>query len=70
MSEIATEPSKIIYYCKDCKRLVDGMSMKGKKKYTFQCSICKGTHVAYGSEKSIFNFFHIKEKDLREWGLA
>lgn len=62
-------PAKIIYYCKDCKRIVDGKSRKGKKKYSFACSLCGSKDVAYGTEKSILSFYHIKPAHLREWGL-
>lgn len=69
VTEALDGPAKIIYYCKDCKRIVDGKSRKGRKRYSFACSICGGRDVAYGTEKSIINFYHIKPVHLQEWGL-
>lgn len=50
----------IIFYCKDCMEIVD--AKKIGKKYIYSCPKCKGKNVAFGTEKSIKNYFHIKEK--------
>ncbi len=65
----STTPAKIVYFCKDCKRIVEGKTRRGKKRYSFSCPLCNGHEVAYGTEKSIINYFRIKQADLREWGM-
>jgi DNA replicative helicase MCM subunit Mcm2 (Cdc46/Mcm family) len=70
VAEALDGPAKIVYYCKDCKRIVTGVTKKGRKKYTFKCPECKGSDVAYGTEKSIINYYHIRPVDLQTWGLV
>jgi hypothetical protein len=50
----------ILYYCKDCEKIVD--AQKVGRKYVFRCPICKTKNVAFGTEKSLNNFFHIEDK--------
>lgn len=50
----------ILYYCKDCEKIVD--AQKVGRKYVFRCPICKTKNVAFGTDKSLNNFFHIDEK--------
>jgi DNA-directed RNA polymerase subunit M/transcription elongation factor TFIIS len=69
VDEAKDEPAKIVYYCKDCKRIVDSSSRKGKKKYSFKCSLCGGKDVSYGTEKSIIGYYRIRPVQLKEWGL-
>lgn len=47
----------IVFYCKDCEKLVVGI--KVGRKYVYRCSICKTKNVAFGIEKSIRNFYHV-----------
>jgi len=51
----------ILYYCKDCEKIVD--AQKVGRKYVFRCPICKTKNVAFGTEKSLNNFFHIEENE-------
>jgi len=51
---------KILYYCKDCAKFVDGQQVS--RKYVFRCPICKTKNVAFGTEKSLKNFFHIEDE--------
>ena len=53
--------SKIVYYCKNCKDLVDGERVG--KKYRFVCPVCKETDIPWGTEKSIKSFFKVKDGD-------
>ncbi len=50
----------ILYYCKDCEKIVDAQRIG--RKYVFKCPICKTKNVAFGTDKSLNNFFHIDEK--------
>ncbi|KKP37896.1 hypothetical protein A2483_00170 [Candidatus Peregrinibacteria bacterium RIFOXYC2_FULL_33_13] len=50
---------KIIYFCKDCQKIVDATQIN--KKHNYSCPLCKGKNVAFGTEKSIRNFYHIEE---------
>ena len=51
-------PAKIVYFCKDCEKLVSPKRIG--KKLKFKCDNCKGENVAFGTEQSIHNFFKIK----------
>lgn len=51
----------IIYYCKDCEKIVDAQRIG--RKYVFRCPICKTKNVAFGTEKSIRSFYHVKEDE-------
>lgn len=50
----------IIYFCKDCDKIVDAKQVG--RKYVFRCNICGTKNVAFGTEKSINNFYHVEEK--------
>ncbi len=52
------EPAKIIYYCRDCEKIIKPKRIG--KKLRFTCDECKGNNVAFGSEQSIANFYRIK----------
>lgn len=51
----------IVYYCKDCEKIVDADRVG--RKYVFKCPICKTKNVAFGTEKSIRSFYHLSEKE-------
>jgi hypothetical protein len=48
-------PAKIIYFCKDCEKIVKPKRIG--KKFEFSCLECKGSNVAFGSETSIQNYY-------------
>jgi len=56
--------SPIVFYCKDCEKLVD--ASKFGKRYVYTCKICGTKNVAFGTEKSIKNFFRIPEEKKEE----
>ena len=51
----------IIFYCKDCEKIVE-VERASHRKYVYKCSICKTKNVAFGTEKSIATYFHIEEE--------
>ena len=51
-------PAKIIYFCKDCEKVITPKRIG--KKLKFKCDECRGENVAFGTEQSIYNFFKIK----------
>ena len=51
--------AKVVFYCKDCRKLVE--TMRIGKKYVYTCNLCKTKNVAFGTVKSVASFFHIKE---------
>ncbi|KKQ71842.1 MAG: hypothetical protein UT33_C0012G0050 [Candidatus Peregrinibacteria bacterium GW2011_GWC2_39_14] len=51
----------IVFYCKDCEKIVQADRAFGKK-YVYKCRICKTKNVAFGTEKSIATYFHIEEE--------
>jgi hypothetical protein len=53
--EDAGLPAKIIYFCKDCEKVVKPKRIG--KKFEFSCLECKGNNVAFGSETSIMNYY-------------
>ncbi len=49
----------VVFYCKDCERIVDAHQVG--RKYVYSCNICRTKNVAFGTEKSIRSFFHFDE---------
>ena len=54
-------PAKIVYFCKDCQKLITPKRIG--KKLRFKCDECKGENVAFGTEKSIQSYFDVKPKE-------
>ncbi|MBI5422177.1 hypothetical protein HZA44_03510 [Candidatus Peregrinibacteria bacterium] len=54
-------PAKIVYYCRTCKKLVNPKRIG--KKFQFSCSVCNGVNVAFGSDKSIRDFYRLPNPD-------
>lgn len=48
-------PTKIIYYCQDCKKVIAPKRIG--KKFRFSCAECKGDNVSFGSEKAILSYY-------------
>ena len=53
----------ILFFCRDCQKVVTGPKKIGSR-YIYQCPICNGKNVAFGTKRSICDYFHLKEKDL------
>ncbi|MBI2638200.1 hypothetical protein HYW83_01280 [Candidatus Peregrinibacteria bacterium] len=51
------EAVRIVFYCKDCEKIVDGV--KVGRKYVYRCPLCQTKNVAFGTEKSIKSFYHV-----------
>jgi hypothetical protein len=51
----------LIFYCKDCEKIVDVIPVG--RKFVYKCAICKTKNVAFGTDKSIRNFFRLPEED-------
>lgn len=52
-------PPGVVAYCKDCEKIVEAVAIG--RKFVYRCTICQTKNVAFGTEKSIKNFYHIKE---------
>lgn len=52
-----TSQIRIVFYCKDCEKIVDGQ--KVGRKYVYKCPVCHTKNVAFGTEKSIKSFYHL-----------
>ena len=50
----------MIFYCKDCEKVVDVIPVG--RKFVYKCAICKTKNVAFGTEKSIRNFFRVEKE--------
>ncbi|MFA4890952.1 MAG: hypothetical protein WC604_01175 [Candidatus Gracilibacteria bacterium] len=67
---MAEKSNLIVFYCKDCEKIVS--AEKIGKKYVYKCKLCGTKNVAFGTEKSIKSFFRVKEekkevkKDVKE----
>lgn len=48
---------KIIFYCKNCRTIVDAIRIG--KKYQYKCPTCKQTEVSFGTEMSIKSVYKI-----------
>ena len=55
--------SKIAYYCKECKKLVECTEKKPMK---YACKECKKSSIAFGTERSLKNFYRIKEEEKKD----
>lgn len=51
-------PSELKFYCKDCQKIVETAPVGHK--FVYRCTICQTKNVAFGTEKSLRNFYHIK----------
>lgn len=52
-------PIKIVFFCKDCEKIVVGTKIGNK--YVYKCPVCHTKNVAFGTEKSIKSFYRVKE---------
>ncbi|MBU0706008.1 hypothetical protein KJ657_01895 [Patescibacteria group bacterium] len=52
------QPAKIVYYCRECKKIVTPKRIG--KKLSFRCSECDKEEVSFGTEKSITSHYNIK----------
>ena len=50
--------SPIMFYCRDCQKIAQ--TEKVGTRYVYKCTQCQGNNVAFGTEKSVRNFFHLK----------
>ncbi len=53
------EPTKIVYYCRECKGPTKPQRIG--KKLSFKCAEC-GRNVSFGTEESIHNYYKVKQK--------
>lgn len=56
----ASAASPIIFYCKDCGKIVD--TERIGKKYVYKCKVCGTKNVAFGTDKSVKSFFRVPEE--------
>ncbi len=49
---------RIVFFCKDCYKLVD--AQKIGRKYVYRCPTCHTKNVAFGTEKSVRSFYHVE----------
>lgn len=54
--------NKIIFYCKTCGKIIENPKRMARK-YVYICNDCKTKNVAFGTEKSIKNFYHIEDAE-------
>jgi len=52
------QPAKIVYYCRECKKVVNPKRIA--KKLSFKCPECDKDEVSFGTENSIANYYNIK----------
>ena len=53
---VTSDPT-IVFYCKDCEKIVN--TDRVGKKYVYKCKDCGTKNVAFGTDKSIKSFFRI-----------
>lgn len=51
----------VVYYCKDCEKLVEGKPVG--RKFVYRCAKCGTKNVAFGTEKAIRSFYRVKEEE-------
>jgi Zn finger protein HypA/HybF involved in hydrogenase expression len=52
------EIDNVAFYCKTCGQLVE--VSREQKRYIFTCQTCGGKDIAFGTKKSISDFYNIK----------
>ncbi len=55
---------ELIFYCKDCRKVVETQAVG--RKFVYRCQVCQTKNVAFGSLKSIKNFYRIKEGEMSQ----
>ena len=55
----------ILFYCKDCQRVVLNPK-KHPKKYEYSCIACGKNRVSFGTKQAICDFFQIKDAMLEK----
>ena len=58
ISNTLKEP--IVFYCKDCEKI--GSVKPVGRKFDYKCAVCNTKNVAFGTEKSIINYYRIEEE--------
>lgn len=53
----------IVFYCKDCDKMVDVKPVG--RKFVYKCGICNTKNVAFGTEKSISSFYRLEESEQK-----
>ena len=56
--EESGQPTKILYYCQECKKPVTPKRIA--KKLSFKCGECEKGKVSFGTESSVMNYYKIK----------
>jgi phage FluMu protein Com len=56
--EESIDEEKIVFYCTKCEKLI--APNKSGKSLKFKCPDCKTNKVAFGTQKSIVNYFHLQ----------
>jgi hypothetical protein len=51
----------IVFYCKDCEKIVDVIPVG--RKFVYKCAICKTKNVAFGTEKAIRSYYRLPEEE-------
>lgn len=51
----------IVFYCKDCEKVVKTKPVG--RKFVYKCGICGTKNVAFGTEKSIVNYYRVDEEE-------
>ena len=53
--------AEMVFFCKDCRKLVETTPVG--KKFVYLCNVCKSKNVAFGTLKSIKNFYRVADAD-------
>jgi hypothetical protein len=51
----------IVFYCKDCEKIVDVIPVG--RKFVYKCAICKTKNVAFGTDKAIRSYYRLPEEE-------
>jgi len=58
-NEADIQPMPLAFYCRGCYEMI--AAKQTRKQFVFQCPKCGKSDIAYGTELSIRNFYHIPE---------
>jgi hypothetical protein len=60
LDAVIDEPTLIAYYCRQCDKVVKGVSRGKNEKYSFTCPNCQSS-CFYGTARSLIHALKIKE---------
>lgn len=59
VDNVLKEP--VVFYCKDCEKIVEVKPVG--RKFVYRCAVCNTKNVAFGTEKAIRNYYRVEDDE-------